>query len=522
MPDHSEAEAVKQDAYPTPLSTDTKPSDSISIAKVVNKFPYPEAAFRIQDYDYYNRLFSGDHYGAFNIKIDDDRYTRDYAKLRYIAANIPGLISKIIADMIFSEPPNIKVTNAENQKFIDAVILENELDTQNYESALSNSSKGDAVYKLRVGPRRPGEKESTIIIEDISPGIYFPKIDPFNVRGEPAEQELAWVFTIGDKKYLRRECHYVGYIENHIHLMKGEEILGEVPLTTIPGLNLPARTETGIERSLIVHIPNWKTGDRYFGFSDYKDLDKLFYAINNRLSKVDNILDKHSDPILMVPQGVLDEKGNVRKKALGVIEVSEGDTGKPEYIVWDASLENAFKELEKLMEVTFMTAEISPDILGMGTGQGDSGKAIRMKVMRTIAKAARKKIYYDRGLKEVLYVAQLLAKKHNIKVNKIAMSGEPEIPEIEWQDGLPVILEEQVEIEAKRLDSGTTSTEDAIMRLDGVTEAEAKKKAEAIKEENKLDMPVSTLSNPFGPKPKPGETTPPKPEVKPPADPSKT
>lgn len=515
MPDKSadNPQVVNQDAYPAPRNSDTTNSEIEIKNKEIDTFPYPGSEFRIQDYEYFSRLFIGDHYGAFNIKIDDERYTREYSKLRYVAANLPGLISKIIADMIFSEPPNIKVSNKDTQKFIDAVIHENKLNTQNYESALSNSAKGDAVYKIRVGKRTPKDTESTIIIEDISPNIYFPKLDSFNVRGEPTYKEIAWIFTIGDKKYLRRECHYVGYIENHIHLMKGDKVLGEVSLDTAE-LNLLPKVETGIDRSMIIHIPNWKTGDRYFGLSDYKDLDRLFYAINNRLSKIDNILDKHSDPILMVPPGVLDEKGRVRKKSLGVIEIGEGETGKPEYIVWDASLENAFKELAKLVETTFMVAEISPDILGMGQGQGDSGKAIRLKIMRTIAKAARKKTYYDEGIKETLYVAQLLAKKWNLKVGGVRMTGEPEVPEIEWQDGLPVILEEQVDIEAKRIDSGTTTTADAIMRLDGVDADTAEKKAKEIQEENKLAMPVSTLSNPFGPQ-KPGDKSkdnPPQPE----------
>lgn len=460
-------------------------------------FPYYNSVNRLNDYEYFTRLFMGQHFEAFNVRINDLRYSKAYQKLRYVMVNFAGLISKVIADFLFSEPPSFGAIEGGDQEFLDALVHENNLHTQNYESALSNSYLGDALYKLRVGPRNPSDTEFTVIIEDITPAIYFPQVDGFNVRAEPQVKELAWTFKQGDKEYLRKEIHYSTYIENQIFLMEKNKIMGSVPFEQV-GLQLPERVETGINRSLLIHVANWKTGNRHFGLSDYHDLDKLFYAYNSRMSAIDNILDKHSDPILMLPQGVLKEDGTVNKKALGVVEIQEGETQKPEYIVWDASLENAYKQTEKIVENIFMIGEISPDVLGMGQGQSDSGRALKLKIMRTIAKAARKKLYYDRALKEVLYTAMLLAKEHNLKVGGLSLKGDPYIPEIEWQDGLPIDNAEQVEIEAKRLDSGTTTTVDAIMRLDAIDEIEAKKKAKEIKEENKIELPTG-LPKPFTP-----------------------
>jgi hypothetical protein len=271
--------------------------------------------------------------------------------------------------------------------------------------------------------------------------------------------------------------------------MNGDKIESEVDLGVlgnIPGL-VPAQA-TKVDRSLIVHVPNWKTGDCYWGMSDYHDLTSIFYALNNRLTKTDNILDKHSDPILMVPPGVLDEKGQVRKKSLGVIEVGEGDTGKPEYIVWDASLENAFKEIEKLTEYMYMIGEISPDILGMGQGMSDSGRALKFKLMRTIAKAARKKLYYNIAIKELVYVAQLLAKAHSIQVDGVTLKGDAVVPELEWADGLPMDNLEQVDLEIKKVDAGLRSKRDAIMAIDGVDEKNADKTLKEINDETKIEM----------------------------------
>lgn len=503
------AEEVIQDANPTgtpngaDASTVTANAPSPTVPGAYPSFPDMYGAKRrIGDYAYFMRLFLGEHFEAFNIRINDEKYTREYSKLRYVMVNFAGLVSKVCADMLFSEPPNFYSPNdsKEEQAFIDALVHENHLDAQNYESALSNSALGDALYKIRIGERFKGDGKPTVIIEDTTPMIYFPEIDGFNVRANPDQETLAWTFYKGKTKYLRKEIHVPGKIFNEVWSMENDKVVTKQSISILGDPELKEEEDTLIDRSLLVHIPNWKTGNRFFGISDYQDIDKLFYAINNRMTKVDNILDKHSDPILMVPPGVLDEKGNVKKKSLGVIEVGEGETGKPEYIVWDASLENAFKEIEALVEQFFMISEISPDVLGMGKGQADSGRALKLKILRTLAKVARKKLYYDRGLKEVLHVAMMVAYEHKVQVAGLT-APKPFVPEIEWMDGLPMDMAEQVDIEAKRLDSGTTTTADAIARLDGVDEETAKKKAKEIKDENALDIPAMNVGGkPFGPK----------------------
>ena len=460
-----------------------------------NQFPYPNSIARLNEYDYYARLFMGEHYSAFRIRIDSAQYNAAYSRLRYVMVNFAGLVSKIVADMLFSEPIVVKVPEGD-QDWVDAFWHENNLDVQLYESALSNSYLGDALFKLRVGPLLPGDPESVVIAEDITPRIYFPKIDGFNVRAEPSEVELAWTFKVGDKEtYLRKEVHTSGLVTNQVFKMDGMSIAEAVGLNILGVPGLTEMQPTGIKQMMTIHVPNWKTGDRHFGISDYFDMDTLFYAVNNRMTKIDNVLDKHGDPILMVPQGVLDEKGNVNKKALGVIEIVEGENNKPEYIVWDASLENAFKEIEKLVEFMYLVGEISPDVLGIGQGVSDSGRALKFKLMRTIAKVARKKLYYDRAIKELVFRAQLLAKAHNLKADGLSLQGEPQRPEIDWQDGLPIDESEQIDTETKALDAGVTSKRAAIMRIYKVDEETADEILAEAKKETTVPLPGMNLGN---------------------------
>jgi Phage portal protein, SPP1 Gp6-like len=493
----------------------TNPTDAqkVNTTSTADKqmFPDAESTDRLASYVYFEKLFFGKHFEAFNMKISSGEYNETYSKLKFVMVNFAGMISKICADMLFSEDIRIKTADGKNQDFIDALVYENKLRQTFYESALSNSYNGDAIFKVRVGKRNPNDAKSTVIIEDITPRIYFPQIDPFNVKADPAKTELSWIFTKDKRDYLRREIHSPGKIENKVNIMDGKYVAGEVPLATLGIEGLEPVQDTKIQSSLIVHVPNWKAGNRHFGVSDYADLDSLFYAIDNRMTKVDNILDKHSDPILMVPPGVLDEEGRVRKKSLGVIEIGEGESGKPEYVVWDASLENAFKEIEKLVEFIYMVGEVSPDVLGMGEGKADSGKALKFKLMRTIAKVTRKKMYYDWAIKQVMWVAQEMAVAWGVDVDGVKVEGKPSEILIDWKDGLPIDIGEQIETEQKALDAGITTEKDAIMRVYELDEKEAEEKSKEIDEIAKAKMPQipGMGMNKFDQTKPPVKTTPP-------------
>lgn len=464
-------------------------------------FPYKNAQARINAYSKYDKLFDGKHFEAFSIEINSLQYTQNYAKLKYVAVNFAGLISKVSADMLAGEPITISGSNKELTDWLKGLTFENSLHTQLYESALKNSARGDAIFKVRSGPKNPDDTISTVFIEDITPAIYFPMIDAGNWRAQPKYQELAFLVNIGKDEYIRIERHYPGKIENELWEYKDKALYRKAPLALYDP-SLPEVQETGIDRSLIIHVPNWRAGD-YFGVSDYHDIEALMYAVNNRMTKNENILDKHSDPILALPEGVLDEQGNIRKDKLQLFTIPDNEMGskpaKPEYITWDASLDNSFKQIDKLIEFLYMTSETSPAVFGMDQGgAAESGRALKLRLMRTIAKINRKKLYYDQALKEAIYVAQLLAKKHGYEVMGKKLPGEPEVPNIVWADGLPIDEQEQIENMGNRLDQGTISKTDAIMHLDGLDREDADKKAKEIAEANQTAILGDTVPNTSG------------------------
>lgn len=453
-------------------------------------FPKQADEERLKSYDYYEKLYFGDHFDAFSLKAEDN-FSQQYAKLRYVVANFPGLMSRVVADMLFSERVIFDANNKNNQDFISKLLIENKLITQCYESALANSRRGDSVFKIRIAPRstNPSDK-STIIIEEVNPNIYFPVLDPNAPRYTPVEDVLAWTFKAGGRVYLHKETHKAGYVFHEIFRYDPDRkwiINRENP--TAFGFN--EVEETKVNRSLIFHIPNVRDGSSFFGTSDYRDLTQLFFALNNRLTKTDNILDKHSDPILAVPEGVIDENGTINKKALNMFEVDNQNPGfnKPEYIVWNANLDAAFKEIDKMLDLLFMFSDISPSSMGLDKGgQAESGRALKFKLIRTIAKRNRKKMYYDSALKELLKTSLQLSMAWGIQIDGSKASSDETIS-INWGDGIINDETEMVDNTVKRIDSGTMSKADAIAELDGLSPEEAKKKAKEIEDESSIKVP---------------------------------
>jgi hypothetical protein len=65
----------------------------------------------------------------------------------------------------------------------------------------------------------------------------------------------------------------------------------------------------------------------------------------------------------------------------------------------------------------------------------------------------------------------------------------PEVPSIDWQDGLPDDELEEATIAGQRVENGTMSQQTVIMRLDKVDEKAAQKELEQIRQEKNAALP---------------------------------
>lgn len=467
----------------------------------MSKYPTKELSDRIARYNLYEKIFLGEHFDAFK-QISPKETSEAFSRLKYVACNFGKMMSMLSADMLFEEFPKITLPGGDND-FMGAMLSGNSFNTQLYESGAEQSYFGDVVLRMRA-------KDNELILEDVQPHSYEVESNPMNVRAEPTAHIFQWKVTLPglagkEKEALFQEIHRKGKIEYKLwELDRGEKVLelevGQY-FKTEDGKPHPSEVDTEVDDFLVVHIPNYRTNTRIWGISDYQDLMSLFYAINNRVSRVDGILDAHGEPILAVPDGVLDDEGKVRREAFGVIEVDGMESGgaMPQYIVWDAKLESAFDEIDRLVDYLFMFSDMSPALFGRDKdGQAESGRALKYRLLRTLAKKHRKELYYDANLKRFFFTAQKFAKANRLSIKGTKITKAPVEPVIKWQDGIINDALEQIEIEERKLDSGLTTKAESIAVLDGITEEEAQEKLKKVEKEREKNKPAFT-TNPMIP-----------------------
>ena len=475
-----------------------------------NFYPHEDHEERIERYRKNKKLFKGFHYDVFERV--HNRLSKNQRNLVYIAVNLPGLICKKSADFLFGESPTYsagKEDKSNEQKALERLVQQNDLNITNYETALSNAFRGDAFYKIRWGQQWGGILSKDIdpfriFIEAQNPEYVFPEVSPTDANKIIA-YHIAYPQLIeaddGERWVLNVESHYPGKIRyRRLEMTEFNTNLdNEVIRWKIQSeLSVEkAEVSTGVPFPLVVHVPNYALDDSWEGIDDLSELEPLFDELNNRLSQIAVILDKHADPAIAVPAGSLteDEKGNPvfhvgRDK---VFEVLGKEDITPEYITWDGKLDAAFKELEFLVDKILLLAEIPPVALGKDNSgtSGASGLSIKWRMNSLLAKINRKRQYYDKGLKQVLLIAQML---EHAQMKKAFQRPDYEVtvPIIQFKDGLPDDDLEQAQIAQVRTGGKPIQSQlSAIMEMRGLTEEQALREIERIREEEKAELTVN-------------------------------
>lgn len=432
----------------------------------------PEEKKRIQGYLYYESLYLGENQTAFSFK---KGLKSDSA---YLLNNWTRLLSEFFSDLLFSEAPEF--TSDTNQDELDAFIKDNKLHMLNMQSSISNAYRGDAIYKVWR------DEDGDSHVQEIPPMMYFPNYKN-NMIDDLESITLAWIVSVGDKKYVQKEVHYKDRIENQLYLLVDENnSKGQYSGTKEIRVNfnaidskLPEYYENPVGDFLVTHIPNYSISNRAFGISDIQSLDSLMAESDYRMSQLANILDKHADPKLAVPPGVLDKNGRIASGSLEMFQVSANTSGlnKPEYITWDAQLEYVFKEIDLITERIALFGRMPVGLMKQGSegySAPEAAKALKLKFLMSLKKAARKQMYYDIGLKKVFELAGKLSDNDWSNVY------------IKWNDGLPEDRLEEIQIIQAEKATGIKSAEQAArdhMHKKGMDEVAIEDEISRIKQE---------------------------------------
>ena len=390
-----------------------------------------------------------------------------------VVQNVAGLVSRVFADLMFLNSPIITFQDPKAQAAADEFIFENQFFEMLYESALSQSYAGRASFKTYM-------EDSRVFVEELNPSTVFPQYNRMSTHRDPNETIISFEVEIAGQMYRYVERHVVGAIEYELWLIDGAgntKGYGDISMLRPGGLPIES---TMLDYVPIYHADNQKTGRDYFGFSDYDDLRSLFTELTRVQSQIATQLKKHADAKMAVPQGVLDEHGSVRNENIEMIEVSSTDeTGGlviPQYITNSNPLiASAFEEQNRLMEAIARTSEVSAALIDLNvSGGAERVGALKLRMLRTLAKVQRKLKPYERCVKQILIDA--IAWQHGIKVGHNEVS-------IRFRNGLPEDMLEKTQIESTRIASGTQTVRDSVKNLDNIDGEMLDDKVAAIQEE---------------------------------------
>lgn len=448
-------------------------------------------------------MFRGEYKDIF------DKYNFNPNSNLYISLNLAGIICKKSADLLLGEAVQVsagKDDNSDEQLALDKFTANNYMNITNYESALNNSIKGDSFYKIRYGQEWAGElpqeaDPSKVIIENLQAETVFPETFSYDKRKIKVFHVCVPVYDAEENLWeLRVESHSAGKIIYHRHklVVTESDQFGYATGWKIgEPLGKTLEEFTGINMPLIVHVPNIAT-DTWEGQDDLSEHKSLFDEINNRLTQIAAILDMHSNPSMAIPSGIMevDDLGNpifnpAKEK---VFELQGKDDLIPQYITWNGQLQEAYSELDRLIDNLLMSAEIPPVAIGRkdsGTS-GNTGLAIKTRMIPLLSKVNRKRQYYDKALKQVYLAAQ--------QIDIVTGDGSyiPVVPVLKFKDGLPV--DDMTEANIAQIRTGgkaTLSQKSAIMQLNNFTEEQADTEIERIMQETERDAPPQVTPDLF-------------------------
>lgn len=433
-------------------------------------FPKESEKARAKTIEENYKLFCGDFASVLKFHKTDQEKKSNIE----VVQNVAGLVSRVFADLMFLKNPIITLAEPNQQELVDELITRNDLFEQFYESALSQSYAGRASFKHYM-------EDGKVFIEELNPSTLFPQYDSMSVRRKPGEVIVAYELKIAEDMYRYIERHTSGYITYELWMLDGDGNHKARANVSMLGMGLPEEPEyTGIEHIPVYWVDNHKTGREYAGFSDYADLRSIFTELSRVQSQIATQLKKHGNAKMAVPQGVLNEHGMVRNENLEMIEVSGVDeTGGlviPQYITnSNPQIEAAFKEQERLLEALARVAEVSSVLIDINvSGRAERVGALRLRMLRTLAKVERKLKPYERCIKQMLIDA--IAWEHGVKIEHNDI-------DIKFRNGLPEDMLEKANIEAIRMSSGNQTVRDSVKNLDNLEGELLNDKLQALQEE---------------------------------------
>jgi hypothetical protein len=435
---------------------------------------------RLSGYADYKSLWDGDHQGVLvgaNTRVDG----------HYISVNIPRVIVTIPADLLFGEDLTLTYpddTQDADRERVEEIWERNDLQTLLYENALDTGYSGDGVWTV-------GSVEGVSTIKTHPAHTWFPETNPDDVR-DILRHRLAWerMAMIGGKEveFLRVVVHERGWVLHELYrIHKGKLVdASDEDWVALYGAKPEVEQEGVKGEFLLEHVPNFRTARQLCGISEYVGLEDLFGALNARMTQYDGILDRHSDPVMELPWDLwnaLTEGGKKQVDRDNLDVVAKDDNGNGVgYVTWDGKLADNMEFINQVLHQISVVSDTAPQLMGRAEWGGNvSGVALKILLVRTLAKVGRKRRYYDKVIPRLLTKAQ-----------QLEGVTDPVRVGLDWPDGLPADTMALIEEMDRRLLNQTISRKGAVKQLDGVSEEEAEAVLAEIEDDDQSEAAAVT------------------------------
>lgn len=379
-----------------------------------------------------------------------------------VIANFQKLLSTKTADLVFGESPKISVSDDNIQAVLNQIVIDTQLWDKLYMSAIDASRYGDTVIM-----------QTKTNVDVVSPTLWFPVVDQFNLR-QFKYHVFCYPYLIDTerKQYgLKVQIHEPndpGVCQEQLYMLNGHP--GSFKIGKALQKAKDILIETALDSCPVYRVSNMLTSDRIFGLDDYRSVDSIISEIMVRVSQVSKVLDKFASPSMTGPASALefDETAQEYRVKVGNFFPRNNESDpKPEYLIWDASMDANFKQIEQLTNLLYTISEMGSAIFGdlsNKTGDVPSGSALRRLMMSPLAKARRIANRYDPVIKKLL---SNLAQQRGTEIKPADIT-------ITWCDGLPADPAENANIANIRTGGKPTLSQwTAIKRLDDMSDSDA-------------------------------------------------
>jgi hypothetical protein len=446
--------------YHSPLVASLTPWQTTTIEQPEQRKDWPPYidAERLVAYEAFTALIENRPWEVFD-RLDLTAEQREKISL---AVALPELLCNVWADAVWSDPPTIEFPTDALDTAWSQIDKANEwTEAGAWESVFDTAAYGHSIVRLRRDESRTARYGSPVVIEEIHPSIYFPTMKAGSSR-QVESITLAWEedrsAPDSDKvdPWQVREFHR---IENGVYTITLQE---RRPRSSILGGETDfreiAREVTDLDFLPFVDMHAKRFVGRYWGMSEVGRNLSLFDEVDSNLSNIAEVLDYHGKPMLQTPADWLYggslTKGNdvahgVRREELANVA---------RYITYDGQLEPGLAELDKVIELIFLTSEVPRTYFGLGElGQSPSGTSLKLQLQNYVKKAGRWQAAETRRTRELAWMALRIA-----GVNVDVTTQEAKVTH---GSPLPVDDEQEARIETALYTAGLTSKELAVRRL---------------------------------------------------------